>query len=152
MIRTPAKRRFLRQLGALAAAAVTRRTLAGSVGAAQHWDVIVVGAGTAGMPLAIFAARRGGRVLLVDAAPRTGGTLLLSPGQMSAAGTKLQRSLGIDDTPQEHYDDVMRISANTANPEVLRLAVDNAAAAADWLMDCGFKIMSHIGNVAFGRR
>jgi fumarate reductase flavoprotein subunit len=140
MSRQPAKRRFLRQLGALAAAAVTRRTLARTVSAAQHWDVIVVGAGTAGMPLAIFAARRGSRVLLIDAAPRTGGTLLLSSGQMSAAGTKLQRSLGIDDTPQEHYDDVMRISANTANPEVLRLAVDNAAAAADWLMDCGFKI------------
>ena len=143
MPHVPSKRRFLRRLGILAGAATAApRTYAGPGGAAtrRHWDVIVVGAGTAGLPLAIFASRRGARVLLIEASPRIGGTLLLSSGQMSAAGTKLQRMLGIDDTPQEHYDDVMRISGNTANPEILRLAVDNAAAAADWLMDGGFKI------------
>jgi fumarate reductase flavoprotein subunit len=130
------KRRFLQGVGALAGVAV-----AGSAAAAATapWDVIVVGAGTAGLPLAIFAARRGGRVLLIDAAPRTGGTLLLSSGQMAAAGTKLQKSLGIEDTPQDHYDDVMRISNGTARPEILRLAVEHAAAAADWLVDSGFK-------------
>jgi fumarate reductase flavoprotein subunit len=143
MGRDISKRRFLGQLAALAGASVVSRASSAYAPAGpadRHWDVIVVGAGTAGLPLAIFASRRGARVLLIDAAPRIGGTLLLSSGQMSAAGTKLQRSLGIDDSPQEHYDDVMRISRQTANPDILRLAVDNAAAAADWLMDCGFKI------------
>ena len=130
------KRRFLGQIAALAG-----MTAAGSIANDTHpWDVIVVGAGTAGMPLAIFASRRGARVLLIDAASRIGGTLWLSSGQMSAAGTRLQQSLGIEDSPQEHYDDVMRISRGTANPEILRLAVQNAARAADWLMDHGFEI------------
>jgi fumarate reductase flavoprotein subunit len=136
---TPAssRRGLLRGLAALAGVAVASKSGA-SVTAPRHFDVIVVGAGTAGMPTAIFAARRGARVLLIEAATRTGGTLLMSSGQMSAAGTKVQRSLGIDDTPQEHYDDVMRISHHTANPEILKLAVDHAAAAADWLVDSGF--------------
>ena len=56
----------------------------------ERWDLIVVGGGNAGLPAAIFAAERGARVLIVDAAGAIGGTLFLSSGQMSAAGTKLQ--------------------------------------------------------------
>lgn len=145
MRRALSKRRFLRQLAGLAGVAVSQAGRARGSSRPDRirqvdWDIIVVGAGTAGLPLAIFASRRGARVLLIDAAPRIGGTLHLSSGQMSAAGTRLQQTLGIDDSPQEHYDDVMRISRGTANPEILKLAVDNAAAAADWLMDCGFKV------------
>jgi hypothetical protein len=57
----------------------------------QIWDVIVVGAGTARIPAAVFAAGRGAR--------------------------------GINDTPDAHYEDVMRISRCTANPGLVRLAV-----------------------------
>ncbi|NQV80147.1 MAG: FAD-dependent oxidoreductase, partial [Alphaproteobacteria bacterium] len=55
----------------------------------QRWDVIVVGGGTAGMPAATFAAERGARVLVIEAAADVGGTLHLSTGQLSAAGTRL---------------------------------------------------------------
>ena len=41
----------------------------------DEWDVIVVGAGTAGIPTAIFAGQRGARVLLVEADDKIGGTL-----------------------------------------------------------------------------
>jgi fumarate reductase flavoprotein subunit len=102
------------------------------------WDAIVVGAGTAGLPLAIFAAQRRARVLLLDIADTTGGTLHVSTGQMSAAGTALQRSRGIVDTPQEHYDDLQRISRGTIDPVLSRLAVFNAAPTFDWLVSRGF--------------
>jgi len=132
---------------------ISRRTvlggLAGAVGLAacrggsaeNDWDLIVVGAGTAGLPAAIFSAQRGARVLLVDAAARVGGTLLIATGQMSAAGTRVQREKGIEDTPQLHYDDVMRISNNTADPTLVRLAVENAPVTFDWLMDNGFDML-----------
>ena len=107
----------------------------------DNWDVIVVGAGTAGMMASIFAARRGAKVLALEVAPEAGGTLHISTGQMSAAGTKLQKKLGIADTPDDHYADVMRISKNTADPKLVRFAVDNAAETFDWLMDCGFEMV-----------
>ncbi len=107
---------------------------------AKPWDLIVVGGGTAGLPAAIFAGQRGARVLVIEAAAQVGGTLFLSSGQMSAAGTKLQKSKGITDTPQSHFDDVMRISKNTANPDIVRLAVFNAADTFDWLTDNGFTV------------
>ena len=99
-----------------------------------------MGGGTAGLPAAIFAAQRGARVLIVEAAGQVGGSLFLSSGQMSAAGTKLQKSKGITDTAQSHFDDVMRISKNTANPDIVRLAVFNAADTFDWLTDNGFVV------------
>ncbi|MDG2242575.1 MAG: FAD-dependent oxidoreductase [Rhodospirillaceae bacterium] len=108
-----------------------------SVRAANPWDLIIVGGGTAGLPAAIFAARRGAHVLIIEASFQLGGTLYLSTGQMSAAGTRLQKQKGIVDTPQLHFDDVMRISQNTADPELVRLAVTHAADTFDWLMDSG---------------
>ncbi|MBL8644816.1 MAG: FAD-dependent oxidoreductase [Rhodospirillaceae bacterium] len=107
---------------------------------AKPWDLIVVGGGTAGLPAAIFAAQRGARVLIVEAAGQVGGTLFLSSGQMSAAGTKLQKSKGISDTAQSHYDDIMRISKGTANPDIVRLAVFNAADTFDWLVENGLMV------------
>ncbi len=136
------KRDLLKSAGAIAAAAGMGTAPASSAQAAAEkpYDVIVVGGGNAGMPLAIFASQRGGRVLVIEAAGQMGGTLHLSSGQMSAAGTKLQKSKGIDDTAQIHYDDIMRISKNTANPEITMLAVQGNGATFDWLTDNGLTV------------
>ena len=104
----------------------------------DRYDVIVIGAGSAGLPLAIRAAERGGQVLQVEADYRIGGTLHWSSGQISAAGTRLQRSQGIEDSPDEHFRDAQRIAHGRIDPVVLRLFVDQAAATIDWLMDLGF--------------
>ena len=64
------------------------------------WDVIVIGAGSAGMPLAICAAERGGRVLVLDGNDHLGGQLHWSSGQLSAAGTRLQAAKGIQKAKQ----------------------------------------------------
>jgi fumarate reductase flavoprotein subunit len=134
------KRRFLASLStATIATAVGVGSRIGRAERGQTWDLIVVGGGNAGLPAAIFAAARGAKVAIVEAAGVLGGTLHLSSGQMSAAGTRLQRDRGIDDTPQSHFDDVMRISKNTVNAEILRITTSAAAPAFDWLLDCGFK-------------
>lgn len=101
------------------------------------WDIIIVGAGTAGLPAAIFAARRNAKVLVIDAADKIGGTLHLAGGEISGAGTKLQSAKGLKDHPDIHYADVMRLSHRTADPDVTRLAVDHGGATLDWLLDGG---------------
>lgn len=103
-------------------------------------DVAVIGAGTSGLAAASELAQRGAQVLLIEKSDRIGGTLHVSSGQMSAAGTKLQREKGIDDTPDRHFADVMRISRNTADPVLVRKAVDLAAGTIDWLMAEGFDL------------
>ena len=105
----------------------------------EQWDVIIIGAGTAGLPAAIFTAERSEKILVLDAAPEIGGTLHLSSGQMSAAGTRLQKEKGIEDTPALHIEDIMRISNNTADRQLAGFAVDNAAETLDWLETIGFR-------------
>ena len=105
------------------------------------YDVIVCGVGTAGQTAAAFAAKRGARVLAVDIASGIGGNTGRSTGQMSAAGTRLQKERDIHDTPDLHYDDIMRISHGTADATMVRLAVDNAADTMHWLLDNDLELL-----------
>ncbi len=108
----------------------------------NNFNLIVIGAGTAGIPAAVFASRRTNKILVIDSAPEIGGTLHLSSGQMSAAGTKLQKRKGIKDSPKLHLEDIIRISKGTANYELAKLAVYNASETLDWLEDLGFKALN----------
>ncbi|MCB2108220.1 MAG: FAD-dependent oxidoreductase [Rhodobacteraceae bacterium] len=134
------KRAFLKGSVAAGLLAGAARAADGKTTDSKTYDVVIVGAGNSGLPAAIFAAQRGLSVMVIEAAGQIGGTLHLSSGQMSAAGTKLQKTKGIDDAPQIHYDDIMRISKGTADPVLLKLATDNAAPVFDWLTEHGLTV------------
>ncbi len=133
------KREFLAGAGAALTLGVVPLTVRRAL-AAEQWDLIVVGGGTAGLPAALFAAQRGARVLVLDKAPVLGGTLDRSGGQMAAAGTVFQKAKGIEDSPDAHYEDIMRINGHTSDPVLTRLLVDNAADSLNWLAANGFSV------------
>ena len=129
------KRELLAGAGAAAALALMPRI---SRAASETWDLIVIGGGSAGLPCAIFAAQQGARVLVVERSHRLGGTLDRSSGQIAAAGTRLQAELEIDDSPEAHFDDIMRISKGKVDTDLVRLFVNDAARTLDWLGEHGF--------------
>lgn len=137
------KRTFL--AGSVASMALSAQpfSIRQAIAQTAEWDLIVVGGGTAGMPAALFAAERGARVLVIDKAPQLGGTMDRSSGQVAAAGTVWQKEQGIEDSPDAHYDDVMRINRNTSDPVLTRLLVDNAADTLNWFAARGFTIMDN---------
>ena len=100
-------------------------------------DVLIVGAGNAGIPAAIQAADLGAKVLLLDKNTFVGGMLNISGGHISGANSKLQIAKGIEDSPASHYRDAMRMGRYRNNSELLKLAVENAAAMIDWLAEIG---------------
>lgn len=132
------KREFLAGAGATLGLALfaspVRRALA-----QENWDLIVIGGGTAGLPTALFAAERG-RVLVIEKAPVLGGTLDRSTGQVAAAGTVFQAAKGIEDTPDAHFDDIMRINENTSDPVLTRLLVEHAGETLNWLAANGYQV------------
>jgi fumarate reductase flavoprotein subunit len=107
----------------------------------EAWDLVVVGAGTAGLPAAIFAAEAGARVLVIEKSAVIGGTLDRSTGQIAASRTVFQQAAGIEDSPDAHFADHMRINGWTSDPALTRLFVEEAPAAVNWLAVNGFTVV-----------
>jgi flavocytochrome c len=101
-------------------------------------QITIIGAGTAGMACAISAAECGANVTVIEKDSTIGGTLHVTAGHLSAGGSIRQSEKGIIDSPQKHYDDVMRISNHTADPTIVKLATDLAPKTIDWLQSLGF--------------
>lgn len=104
-------------------------------------DVIVVGGGGAGLTAAIFAARAGARVVLLEKDVQLGGSTRLCVGTYTASGTDLQRRLGIDDSAQAHFEDMPKFGTEALavrdNIALRRLLVDNATETLRWLVSLG---------------
>ncbi|MBL8384116.1 MAG: FAD-binding protein [Burkholderiales bacterium] len=95
-------------------------------------DLAVLGAGAAGMAAALFAARRGLSVAIVDPHFSVPNNLFISGGLFPAAGSALQRAAGIADAPDAWLAD-LRAFAGAAVNERIAGAV---AAALPRLTDC----------------
>ena len=110
--------------------------------ASLQTDVVVVGGGASGLAAAISAATEGAKVLLTEKNPYLGGSARLSVGSINAAGSSLQKRVGITDTPDEHFADMdhfMGPWAALENRELRRILVDNVAGTLDWLMAMGLR-------------
>ncbi len=98
-------------------------------------DVIVVGAGGAGLSAAITAAENGASVIVLEKMNNTGGNTLISGGEMAAPGNWLQEEQGIEDDVERFFNDIMKGGDNEADPELVRVLAENALDAATWLRD-----------------
>ena len=114
------------------------------------WDVVIVGAGTAGLPCAIFAAKRGAKVIVIEAADKIGGSLWYASGQISGTNTKLQAKRGIDDNPDKHFADIVRINHGTGDHPFMRIFAENAGATVDWLFDIGWRPQDEHPAITYG--
>ena len=64
----------------------------------REYDVIVLGAGAAGMTAAFVAAREGARVLLVEKTPFVGGTTAKSGGVIWVPNNRFMAQAGVADS------------------------------------------------------
>jgi len=78
-------------------------------------DVVVVGAGVAGVAAALEASARGARVAVIDASDQIGGTARFSGGGMCIAGSPLQAAHGISDSPGEALEDWLATGGPSAD-------------------------------------
>jgi fumarate reductase flavoprotein subunit len=113
----------------------------GSPAKTINTDVVVVGAGGAGLTAAITAKEAGADVVVVEKMMIIGGNTLRATGGLNAAGTVYQDKAGIKDSPDVHYEDTMKGGRYENVPELVRTMVDNAAAAVEWLNDLGANLI-----------
>jgi succinate dehydrogenase/fumarate reductase flavoprotein subunit len=114
------------------------------------YDIIIIGAGSAGMPCAIQAATRGKKVLVLEKQNHAGGTLHFTAGHLSAGGTNFQQEKGITDSVEEHWQDVLHISKNTVDEPVSKKAVTLAPGTINWLQQLGFPFHERTPLIIYG--
>ena len=104
-------------------------------------DMIVIGAGMAGMTAAARGAELGLNVLLIEQTGSVGGSAMVAGGTLLGAMTKMQADAGIEDSAELCFADFVRLGgAGTFNEEIARKFSEVSGAAVDWLdaLGCDF--------------
>ena len=106
----------------------------------NDYDLIVVGAGGAGLSAAVTAAEAGCSVLLLESENKIGGSTGRSQGVFAAADTSVQRALGFKDSVDDLFNYLMTITHWSQPASVVRAYCENAAPTLEWLIALGLDI------------
>jgi fumarate reductase flavoprotein subunit len=96
-------------------------------------DVLVIGAGAAGLIAALRAHEAGASVIIIERDPLPSGSTGLSAGLIPAAGTRTQAAAGLPDSADRFVADILAKSRHQADPDQVRALVAAVAEAVDWL-------------------
>ncbi|MFA7568011.1 MAG: flavocytochrome c [Alkalispirochaeta sp.] len=126
--------------------AVAAIGLLGSCGSKETTDIVIIGGGGAGLSAAVEAVDNGAKVILVEKMPVVGGNTNYATGGINAAGTRFQKELGIEDSPELFYKDTMKGGQELNDPDLVRVMTGEAAASVEWLASLGADL-SDVGRL-----
>jgi tricarballylate dehydrogenase len=132
----------------------------------ERWDVIVVGAGNAGLAAAVAAREAGARVLVLEKAPREerGGNTAFTGGLFRFPFESIEdfRALLPEYTQAEldavdvgrysqrdFANDLQRVTEGLADPALVKVLVSNAYPTMAWLRQQGVRWIMSMGRQAF---
>ncbi|MBR3207076.1 MAG: flavocytochrome c, partial [Bacillus sp. (in: Bacteria)] len=106
----------------------------------DKYDIIIVGAGGAGMTAALEAKEKGMNPVVLEKMPMAGGNTMKSSSGMNASETKFQKAQGITDSNDAFYEESLKGGHDTNDKELLRFFVDNSANSIEWLDSIGIRL------------
>ena len=112
------------------------------------YDLVVVGAGGAGLSAAATAAESGASVLVVEKAGIAGGTTNYSGGVIQAAGDQWQKEYTNfkNDTPARHEAEYMKAGEGRVYQDLVHDFTENSPKNLTWLSKMGIKWTSVYGH------
>lgn len=135
------------------AAAAALLAMAGHAWALVEYDadLVIVGAGTAGLPAAATAAQMGVKAITIEKTPTIGGQLHVIEGTFGVE-TPLQRKEMVGLTKEKAFDETMKYSAWRADPSLVKRIIESAGPNIEWLQSCGVKMQGLITDTPDGNR
>ena len=100
-------------------------------------DIVIIGAGGAGMTAAIMAHQAGKNFVLLEKMPYVGGNTTKATGGMNAAETHYQAEQGISDTVEQFVEDTMKAGHNINDRSLVTMMAELSARAIEWLDSIG---------------
>ncbi|ERF61654.1 flavocytochrome c [Treponema socranskii subsp. socranskii VPI DR56BR1116 = ATCC 35536] len=108
-------------------------------------QVLVVGAGGAGMTAALRAAQKGLKVLVVEKMAYVGGATAMSSSSTFAQGTRTQKE---KDSPEAAKEDLLKVGNNKNDDIPVTLLATYSGEAVDWLDDSGVDYADDTGRAS----
>ena len=102
-------------------------------------DLAVIGFGGAGACAAIEALDHGLRVALIDRFEGGGATAISGSVMYAGGGTKLQKQLGIEDSPENMRAYLAHEVGDVVSPETLKHFCDTSVECNDWVQENGVR-------------
>lgn len=138
----------LAQAGLTAEQLVPAEADAQAVATDVNCDVVIVGAGAAGMSAAIEAANLGMNVIVVEKMSMVGGTTTLASTAINAGGSSIQAKLGIEFSAEDYYaKESSTANGKRMSEDYLRVLTSKSGEAIDWLVDMGADLGRVINNM-----
>jgi fumarate reductase flavoprotein subunit len=97
--------------------------------------VLVIGAGACGLTAALAAKEAGADVLVLERDARPAGSTALSTGLIPAAGTRFQKALGIDDSPELLAEDIWRKAKGQTDRAMVETVARASGPTVEWLAE-----------------
>ena len=100
-------------------------------------DIVIIGAGGAGMAAAIMAHQAGMNFVILEKMPYVGGNTTKATGGMNAAETHYQKEQGIEDSKALFAADTMKGGHAKNDPLLVATLANSSAEAIEWLDSIG---------------
>ena len=102
-------------------------------------DVVVIGAGGAGLAAAITAEQNGAKVIVVEKMPKVGGNTILAGGAVNAVEDRSEFAIKQNDSVNWHFQQTYSGGDYQGDPELIMTLVSNAYAGIQWTKELGME-------------
>jgi fumarate reductase flavoprotein subunit len=134
--------------GAVGSVSTTAQAAA-TAPAAKDYDAIILGAGTAGLVAAVEAYNQGIKPVVLEKMDLPAGNSIYAMGGVAACGTRIQKQEGVTESQDDLFADMMKVSADQADPALTRTYVEHIGEDVDWLQDTIGVKFRRLGKLPF---
>lgn len=102
-------------------------------------DVVVIGAGGAGMAAAVTAKQEGKSVIVIEKTSKMGGNTILSGGALNAVDEGSETAIANKDSVALHFQQTFDGGDQQGKEELVHILTDNAWDGVEWLKSLGME-------------
>lgn len=113
-------------------------------------DVVVIGAGGAGMAAGVSAHQNGATVIILEKMPKVGGNTISAGGAMNAVDDGSETARKYDDSVALHYKQTFEGGDKKGDEALVKILIENAWSAVTWLKSMGMKFKEEPFTVTGG--